>query len=262
MSVKIGSARSDERGFYTGGKAGDQSGQEVSFQDWYAHTKGWVVLRAKEVATRESIAWDMEQACKNENIGYDQDQRNTLWNYAEKVGYNCAKVDRPCETDCSALVRVCCAFAGIIVSNFNTASERKRLMDTGKFDLLTDPKYTQSSDYLLRGDILVTEVKGHTVVVLSDGDKMAPKEPEPIKIKPSPNNKKSEYSKMYVTTGNLYLRSGYGTEGTQKIVVMKTGTKFRCYGYWAKVDGRVWLLGQTWVDGKEYTGWASTKYLK
>ena len=48
MAVKIGSARGDENGGAHGGKAGDQTGREVSTQNWYKHSKGWVVLRAKD----------------------------------------------------------------------------------------------------------------------------------------------------------------------------------------------------------------------
>ena len=49
MAVIIGSARHDEHGnCYSGGKAGDQTGQEVSTQKFYNHSKGWYVLRAKD----------------------------------------------------------------------------------------------------------------------------------------------------------------------------------------------------------------------
>ena len=44
MPVYIGSARIDERGKISGGAAGDQTGKEVSYQTWYLHSKGWVVL--------------------------------------------------------------------------------------------------------------------------------------------------------------------------------------------------------------------------
>ena len=44
MAVKIGSARIDERGKISGGKAGDQTGSEVGTQNWYKHSKGWRVL--------------------------------------------------------------------------------------------------------------------------------------------------------------------------------------------------------------------------
>ena len=72
MSVKVGSARIDENGKAHGGAAGDQTSKEVSTQSWYAHSKGWVLLRAKDANVREKIASCMEAACKNAHIGYDQ----------------------------------------------------------------------------------------------------------------------------------------------------------------------------------------------
>lgn len=178
MSVRIGSARIDENGRATGGRAGDQTGKEVSTQNWYKHSKGWRVFRAKSAEARERIAWDMQAACDNPRIGYDQDQRGTLYSVSKPLGFNCAKVTITCETDCSALVRVCCAYAGILLGAFNTSGEASALLGSGKFTELTGAKYTDSPDYLLRGDILVTKSKGHTVVVLTNGSKASPR-PEP-----------------------------------------------------------------------------------
>lgn len=174
MSVKVGSARIDENGNAKGGKAGDQTGKEVSAQTWYKHSKGWRVFRANNSACAEKIAQDMKYACANNNIGYDQNQRNTLYNVAKKVGFNCSKVTQKCETDCSALVRVCCAYAGILLPNFRTATEPNVLLKSGKFTELKGKKYTDSPDYLLAGDILVTKKSGHTVVVLNNGSKAKP----------------------------------------------------------------------------------------
>ena len=47
------------------------------------------------------------------------------------------------------------------------------MLDTGMFVELTGSKYTDQSDYLRRGDVLVTRTQGHTVVVLSDGPRAA-----------------------------------------------------------------------------------------
>lgn len=171
MAVKIGSARSDENGRLTGGKAGDQTGKEVSTQNWYKHSKGWVVIRAKDATAREKIAKSMEMICANNHIGYDQSQRNTLFNLAKPLGFDSSRVTKDCECDCSAAVRVCVHYAGITCADFNTSSQKSVLQKTGKFDIITESKYTDSSDYLLRGDILVTKTKGHTVVVLSNGAK-------------------------------------------------------------------------------------------
>lgn len=183
-TVYIGHAVGDEHGNASGGEAGNQNGKELRTQPWYLNTKGWIVLRPKDSDSAKKIADDMRFACKNSNIGYDQKQRNTLYEAASKVGFDCSKVTTPCECDCSSLVRVCCWYAGIKVSNFNTASEVKTLMATGKFTELTDAKYTEKSDYLMEGDILVTKVKGHTCVVLNDGDKAH--DPEPTPPAPTP----------------------------------------------------------------------------
>ena len=169
MAVIIGSARIDENGKAYGGKAGNQTGVEVSTQNWYLHSLGWVLLRAKKADQREKIARCMEAACNNRHIGYDQWARESLYNEAEKYGFDVSRVTKDVECDCSALVRVCCAFAGIKVASFNTASEAGMLMASGAFDKYTDADHCSSSRKLLRGDILVTKEKGHTVVVLSDG---------------------------------------------------------------------------------------------
>ncbi len=171
MAVKIGSARIDENGRAYGGRAGDQSGNEVSTQSWYLHKKGWRVYRAKNPAVAEKIAQCMERACRNNRIGYDQYERNSLYKVAEPLGFDTGKVSTPCETDCSALVRVCIAYAGItsIPSDFRTINMPAYLAKTGAFVEMKGSKYQSQSLYLGRGDILVTKTSGHTVVVLTDG---------------------------------------------------------------------------------------------
>ncbi len=177
MAVKIGSARIDEKGTAHGGAAGDQTGKEVSTQSWYAHSKGWVLLRAKSAEAREKIAQCMEAACKNSHVGYDQYQRDTLYNEAMAFGFDVSKVTKNVETDCSALVRVCVNYAGIPVGNFRTTNETAVLMATGAFDKFTDDLHCKKSTNLLRGDILNTRSQGHTVVVLTDGSKASEEVP-------------------------------------------------------------------------------------
>lgn len=171
MSVRVGSARNNENGGINGGAAGDQTGKEVAIEKWYLHTKGWKVIRAKDSAVREKIAHNMESICANDNIGYCQDHRATLTTEAKPYGYDASKVKTKVEVDCSEAVRNCVLYAGITVGSFNTTSEATVLVGTKAFEELTDSKYCNSSDYLLRGDILVTKTKGHTVVVLDNGSK-------------------------------------------------------------------------------------------
>lgn len=171
MAVLVGSARIDERGKATGGVAGDQTGKEISTQAWYKHSKGWNVLRCKDTEKAAKIAECMKAACASKLIGYDQGQRGTLYSALKDKGFDIAQLDRAVETDCSALVRVCCAYAGITVGNFRTTNEKSMLLATGEFDQLKGAKYENQADYLRAGDILVTKTQGHTVVVLNDGAK-------------------------------------------------------------------------------------------
>lgn len=183
MTVYVGSARIDENGKAYGGKVGDQTGKEVSRQKHYVHSKGWRVFRAKDRTAALKICEAMEAACDNSKIGYDQWQRNTLYTHAEKVGFDISKVTTSCETDCSALVRVCCAWAGIkgLPSDFRTGNMPSNLLNTGAFVELKGSKYTNQSTFLGKGDILVTKSSGHTVVVLDDG----PEYEGAINVKPT-----------------------------------------------------------------------------
>lgn len=169
--IRLGSARIDERGNIHGGAAGDQTGKEVMIEDYYTHSYGWVGLRAKDPAVREKIAYAMEAACANDDIGYDQYQRNTLYTAASKVGFDPSRVKVKCETDCSALVRVCCAYAGIKLGDFNTATQKKVMLASGAFE---EFKVTGKAS-CIRGDVLVTARQGHTVVCVGTANKSTAK---------------------------------------------------------------------------------------
>ena len=184
MTVYIGNAVCDENGKASGGEPGDQTGKELRIQPWYLNKKGWRVFRPKSYEVARKLAYDMRAACNNPNIGYDQKQRNTLYNVAQRFGFDCKEVNEPCECDCSSLVRVCLAYAGIKTGNFNTASEPSVLKKTGAFDEMIGPEYTDESGWLKTGDILVTTVKGHTAIVLNNGDYVDPRPPEPPKPDP------------------------------------------------------------------------------
>lgn len=167
--AKIGNAVQDERGKSKGGKAGDQTGSEVRVQDWYNRSKKWShVIRPLYPNEAEAIAKAMKQACDNKHIGYDQDQRTTLYFQARNYNWDISKITTDCECDCSSLVAVCCNAAGIQISkDMYTGNELELLKATGRFEILTDDKYLTSDAYLRRGDILLGT--GHTAIVLSDG---------------------------------------------------------------------------------------------
>lgn len=205
MTVYVGNAVCDENGNARGGKPGNQTGRELRIQPWYLNKKGWRVFRAKDPEVAKKIAWDCKAACENMAIGYNQSTRNTLYRAAKPFDFDCAKVTQLCECDCSSLVRVCVRYAGISINDFNTSTEPVRLLNTGAFVEMVGEKYTDSPDYLREGDILVTRTKGHTCVVLNDGDKVEPEpEPEP---KPQP----AGY--VEVVGGSVNVRGADSTKG-------------------------------------------------
>lgn len=178
MAVYVASARIDENGKAHGGKAGDQTGKEVSSQVWYDWTdehpgETWILLRCTDTGKRKKIADCMRAAYVSAFIGYDQYQRDTLYDAVKDKGFDVNTLEKAVETDCSALVRVCVSFAGIYCPNFRTTNQASVLVNTGFFKKLTTSKYIHSPDYLKEGDILVSSKQGHTVVVLNDGAKAA-----------------------------------------------------------------------------------------
>lgn len=168
--IKIGHASGTEHGdsgWNGKAKAGDQTGREVCIRDWYKRPWSYV-LRPNTEKIAELQASAMEKACKNDNIGYDQSQRNTLLDKLRLVNMDISKVDLS-ECDCSSLVYVCSILAGVphtMTPNAPTTSTmRKRYMATGCYELLTGDEYVNAPELLKRGDILVAEGK-HTAIVL------------------------------------------------------------------------------------------------
>lgn len=168
MSVKIGHASIDENGKAANGSAGDQTKKEVCIRDWYS--KPWnKVLRPENSSIAAAIVKACKDGCNNDNIGYDQTQRTTLYIQAKATGWNLSKITTKCECDCSSFVAVCVNAAGVSVSkDIYTGNEASALKATGKFTVLTDSKYLSSDKYLKAGDILLKE-NSHTAIVLEDG---------------------------------------------------------------------------------------------
>jgi uncharacterized protein YgiM (DUF1202 family) len=218
----IGHASIGEDGTTKANKAGDQTKGEVCTRRWYEHKKGWgYILRPKNKKDAEAMAKCMEDACANNCIGYDQNDRLTLWEAVKNNGFKCdsKSLTKKVECDCSALVRVCMAYAGIKVANFRTATQIDTIMPTKKFKKI---KF-KDANQLKRGDIVVTKITpGHTAIVLTDA------------VKETINNK-------YVGTGigtatalaTMNIRSGAATtykvyntipKGTKVEVLSKTTT--------------------------------------
>ncbi len=174
--VKLAHASIDENGKISGGQAGDQTGKEVCIRSWY--NKPWnVVIRFKLPAMRQKLADFMRKVANNPYVGYDQQNRNSLLQYARNVGYDPSKINTPCEGDCSSTVTVGCIYAGLqekqLVINGNCATTRtlrNLLKNTGMVDIYMGKDYTATTENLLVGDILLSE--GHHVAVVEEVDEV------------------------------------------------------------------------------------------
>ena len=169
-TIYIGHASKDENNKYTGGKAGDQTGKEVCKRTYYKHANGWHALRPKNVNHANAIVEAMQQAVDNDNVGYDQGERSDIMTSLKKYG-SIKKIAEPTECDCSSLVRACIYQAtGKDVGSFTTANEASVLAKSGLFE---NKFSVYSSSSLYNGDILVTQTKGHTVIVISGNPRKA-----------------------------------------------------------------------------------------
>lgn len=65
----------------------------------------------------------------------------------------------------------------------------------------------------------------------------------------------------YKTTSNLYLRNDAGTNKKALCCIPKN-TEVKNYGYYSIANGVKWYYIQVTLDGVQYTGFSSSKYLK
>lgn len=175
----ISNCGKDERGTYSGGQAGDQTGAEYRLIPWF--DCGWsCVLRHPDLSTRAMIALLATAAAQNNKIGYDQSQRNTFWQQLQAAGYDPARIATPCEADCSSSTAAIIKAAGYRIGNKSLQAVRYDLTTAGLrsagktagFIVLTDPKYLTSNAYLLPGDILLRDVNlatGHAAINTTTG---------------------------------------------------------------------------------------------
>lgn len=171
MTRYVSGAHISETGGITG-KAGDQ-GNEVNVHT-LASSGSWSrILRpprnaAKMVSAAYAIA-------ANQHIGYDQSQRTTLYFAAKEKNWDCSKITKDVETDCSAMMAVVSCCGGVMVSkDMYTGNERAVLKAAGYSDL------PYSTANLKPGDILWRA--GHTVMYVGT----SPTAPKATTVKAEP----------------------------------------------------------------------------
>lgn len=256
MAVLIGHARISEKGTVEG-VAGDQTTHEVEVSEWYSG--GWLaVYRPNNETDAEIIAQKCEECCDNDNIGYSQTDRLSLYKQASAHGYNISEIASPCNTDCSALVSVCVNAAGIpVAKDMTTRTEDVTLMGTGRFTRLQANKFLTTCENLKRGDIL--RKSGHTAIVVQGGAK--PEEPVRNHTQIYADCLNRELSGKYRAETDLYMREGGATTYRAMCVVYEDNPVY-CYGYYSVDDrGVKWLYCEYALNGIIYTGFVSSRYL-
>lgn len=175
MKPKIVHAKTNENGQVSGGKPGDQTGREVVLETMYSFEWQYV-LRPIEKDLADKIITNAKLLAENDNIGYDQPTRYSMYEQAKKHNFDLSKIDTPCAADCSQLVATVLISSGVNVSPYiYTWTMVDAIAKTGKFETLN---YTSYAD-LHPGDILVTVVKGHTVIVVEADSSESEYSPEP-----------------------------------------------------------------------------------
>ena len=231
MAVIIGSARISENGTIDGAK-GNQSGKELAQERYYRHRHSWYAMRCKDPNKALMMSYCMASACNNPKFGYSQSDRYSGLYESKRVGYNTAKVNTACNVDCSSLVRICLAYAGFDVGEFYTGNEYDVIMATGAFDDVTDTFDQDTGEGLCTGDILVSQAKGHTVIVTSGKDPAPAPEVTPCSVG---DNEQAVYRMYYPGTGehlltaaieeaNALLTLGWQSEGVAFIAPKESDT--------------------------------------
>lgn len=149
-------ARIDERGRAVGGRAGDQSGSELNIHT-LAGTGAWTYILRPPAKAKERMVKEAYAAAKNNHIGYDQNQRTTLFTQAKAKNWDLSKITVYCETDCSALIAVLCNCAGLPVSKDMYTGNQVAALKKAGFTCLN---YAESR--LKVGDVIWR--RGHTEI--------------------------------------------------------------------------------------------------
>lgn len=199
MAKYIAHSSIDERGKIAGGQAGDQTKKEICVRTWY-DMQATQVFRITNEEIRKQFANNMIDCANNDNIGYDQNQRNTVLTEAEKVGFDFSAIKTKCESDCSSLATVCLLGAiykvlgkdaylkakAVLVAGGNcatTSTLKARLENLEDVEVLvyTSKEYTRGTSKAVYGDIY-NRPGSHVVAYIDDGRKQNEKE-EKLKFK-------------------------------------------------------------------------------
>lgn len=92
-------------------------------------------------------------------------------------------------------------------------------------------------------------------------NKLVPETAKKVETACYAKSKDESLSGIYVTTTNLYCRNDAGTNKKALCLIPK-GTEVKNYGFYTTFNGIKWLMIQFTLNGIQYTGFSSSKYLE
>lgn len=258
MSVILGHASISEKGTINGNK-GDQTGGEVTKRSYY--DKAWTyVYRPLTANLAEALVIAMSNACENNNIGYGQSDRLTLYYECLRLSKNkritpaiIAKVTNKVNCDCSSLVALCCISCGLKVNpSMSTYSEYGEIKATGSFDVIPWRNIKEAIN-LRSGDIIQSD--GHTAIILQTDNTSASGK---VTARYPAYNFDSNIAGMYTVRVSDFLAMRDGAS-TDKDILYKLNNSdiVYCYGY----HTNEWYYVQFSTNDIVYTGFVHSKYL-
>ena len=182
MAYWVSNCSKNEHGWAHGGQAGDQTREEYYVRSWYDYGQTYTARHPGE-NVRYLIAHMAVQAANNDNIGYDQGERTTMWEQLQRVGYDPAKIAVPCEADCSSSTAAIIKAIGYLTGDTKlqgvsthmwTGIEREQLQRAG-FVIITGRSVLDPSA-LIPGDIQFND-EHHTNIYVGT-DREGPEPPK------------------------------------------------------------------------------------
>lgn len=225
-------------------KTGDQTGREVCTRSFYK--KPWnVMLRYKDSSIASKASKIAIKLAKSNLVGYDQSERNTLYNMLKKHKWD---VDayiasgKKTETDCSAFIYACyCCLIPSMRSDANaptTSTMRSKFSDHG-FSVHTASKYTDSDAYLKPGDVLIREGH-HTAMNTSTGSKATVSHIKKKKTTSTPNKTTKWIGKVTASALNVRTGAGTGYSNIKRYPLIYKGEKIKVCDALKDKKGNTW----------------------
>lgn len=159
--MKAITASISEKGTINGVK-GDQTGKEVYEREYYEFGQT-LFFRPADPSDAAYIVAIARRIANNKNVGYGQSDRRSIYDILKANGWQSAKINKVCNTDCSMLVAVvvnCLYESEICAVDTYTGNLENRLYNSGIFAKGKITKYYKPQ----AGDIVLAPKK-HVVIV-------------------------------------------------------------------------------------------------